>query len=404
MQGLQSIDFVSTNRNSGKIRNNSDCFAGVYRTAGACIRFILCITVLVCIFTFSCSATGLDEQYNELYTLLEIEDVEDLTKDEINKYTEAELEIENPESFWQINGFELIKNVITKAVSIDGSSLNILSLVLIITIVYTLTTSLVERKKSLAVSYDTVTSTVCALLLLSPISMLIYDVCEAVRSCCVFMNAFIPVYAAMFMVMGKNASSASYSTLMFTVTQVFTILADKVFAPLSGVMLTASVGSTFGSISKRFYELLKKTMVISLSTSMGIFITVLNLQTAISTPSDTVGIKTVKTALGALVPIVGSALSDSVSVLIAGAGTLKSTLGAYAVISVVVLIVPALIRLLIWRITAALCCAILELGGAEAAVNIVKCFGSVITLMISVMLCVAVAYILSVILTLSAGV
>jgi len=58
---------------------------------------------------------------------------------------------------------------------------------------------------------------------------------------------------------------------------------------------------------------------------------------------------------------------------------------------------------LIWRVTVALSAAMLELSASEHAVNTIKCIGSVITLMISLILCVCVAYLLSVILTLSLG-
>jgi len=359
------------------------------------------IIFFVCIFSFDSYAGELENQYNELYSLLDIDELSELGEENLKDY--YEFDITEPKSVWQVDGFDLIKQLIVKSISCDGSSFNIISVVLAFSVICMVTKSMVVEKYSVVTTFNIVSTLVCTLALLIPVASLVSSVCDAIKNCCVFMSAFIPIYAGLFVATGYSITSASYTTLMFTVTQVFTYLADGLFAPLCNTALIASVGSAFNVISKKYYELLKKAVVITLSSSMGLFITVLNLQTAISAPADSIGIKTVKTALGSFVPIIGSALSDSVSVLIAGAGTLKSTIGVYAVINIVVCVVPTLFNLLIWRVTVALSAAMLELSASEHAVNTIKCIGSVITLMISLILCVCVAYLLSVILTLSLG-
>ena len=137
---------------------------------------------------------------------------------------------------------------------------------------------------------------------------------------------------------------------------------------------------------------------------MGIFITALNLQSVVSAPSDTIGLKTVKTALGTMIPFVGSALSDSVSILLAGAGTLKSTVGVYAIIVIVVVALPTVIKLVVWRAALAASAALVELGGLDYTIEFIKSVGSIVSLLIAMVFCVSVAYLLSVILTLSIGV
>ena len=405
MQGLRTTRIIAANRSSCKICNSVNFFAGFFRIVKNSGKLIFCIAfVAVLLGALQIDAyAGEQQPYDELYSLLEIDDVEDITKEEIKKYAEIDFDISDEKAMWQINGYDIIKNIIINSFSVDGSAFNILSVVLVIAVLYMLTLKSEKGEAILGVSYDTVTSAVCLVVLLAPVSFLLFDVCSAIESCCVFMSAFIPVYSVVIFATGKSATSGSYASLMFVFTQIFTIPADKVFAPLGGVMLTSAAGSSFGTISKRYFDVLKKFMVVVLSASMGIFITVLNMQTAISSSSDTVGMKTVKTALGALVPIVGTAISDTVSVITAGAGTLKCSVGIYAVVSIVVLVLPPLIKLLLWRVTVALCSSIVELAGAQSAKTAVKSIGEVITLMISVLLCTSVAYLLSVILTLSAG-
>jgi len=358
--------------------------------------FVICCSVF-CVKTLAEES----DPYTELYSILNVDELEDVSDENISKYFDVDLS--DSKSIWNINGYDLLISLAKNSFLTDGTSLNVLKIILIFSIVFIVTKNTLIESENLNYSFDVVSAGVCAVILLLPVSTLIFDVCKVVKSCCIFMNAFIPIYAALIVAVGYSATSASYSTLMFSVTQIFSIIADIIIVPLSNLTLVSSIGAAFNTVSKGFYELLRKSIIIILSTSMGIFIAVLNLQTVISAPSDTIGIKTVKTALGTFIPIVGTALSDSVSVLLAGAGTLKSTVGVYAVINIVVCVVPVLIKLLIWRLTVAVSVIMLELSQSEMSVNIVKAIGSVITLMISVVLCVSVAYLLSVILTLSIG-
>jgi len=403
MQRMRSGSNIKANRNNCKGDHCDHSNTNLYRVVKNCSRFIIVILVFVICCSVFCVKTLAEESdpYTELYSILNVDELEDVSDENISKYFDVDLS--DSKSIWNINGYDLLISLAKNSFLTDGTSLNVLKIILIFSIVFIVTKNTLIESENLNYSFDVVSAGVCAVILLLPVSTLIFDVCKVVKSCCIFMNAFIPIYAALIVAVGYSATSASYSTLMFSVTQIFSIIADIIIVPLSNLTLVSSIGAAFNTVSKGFYELLRKSIIIILSTSMGIFIAVLNLQTVISAPSDTIGIKTVKTALGTFIPIVGTALSDSVSVLLAGAGTLKSTVGVYAVINIVVCVVPVLIKLLIWRLTVAVSVIMLELSQSEMSVNIVKAIGSVITLMISVVLCVSVAYLLSVILTLSIG-
>ena len=403
MQRVWSGNDIKANRYSSKGDNCDYSNTNIYRAFRNCGRFIFVVFIIAICVNFFCIKTYAEESdpYEELYNILDVNVLEDVSDKNISEYFDADLS--DSKSIWNINGYDLLLRLAKNSLLTDGTTLNVLKVVLVFSIVFIITKNTLVESEHLNFSFDTVSAGICAVIFLLPVSSLIFDVCSVVKSCCVFMNAFIPIYAALIVAVGYSATSASYSTLMFSVTQIFSLMADSIIVPLSNLTLVASISAAFNTVSKGFYELLRKSIIIILSTSMGIFIAVLNLQTVISAPSDTIGIKTVKTALGTFIPIVGTALSDSVSVLLAGAGTLKSTVGVYAVINIIVCVVPVLIKLLMWRLTVAVSVILLDLSQSETSVNIVKSIGSVITLMISVLLCVSVAYLLSVILTLSIG-
>ncbi len=401
MQRMWTTNHFSNNCTRVKGIYNFNVIAIFYRTFKGCLKLVAITIITVFLASlFSCNvmADELEEQYGELYDLLQLEEFED---GELKTYG---LDISNPKSLWNINGFDLFKDVLKNNIKLDGTALNIILMVIVVTILHMSTRCFDDKTNGVTETYRSVLTVICALLIITPISALFNSVAEVVKSCTIFMAAFIPIYSALMLSVGYAGTSASYSSLMFIVTQAFTMMADALLIPTGCIALVTSIAASFNNISKKYFDFLRKTIVFVLTSAMGIFITALNLQTVVSAPSDTIGLKTVKTALGTMVPFVGSALSDSVSILLAGAGTLKSTVGIYAIVMIVVAVLPVVIKLVIWRLALAVSCALVELGGLDCAANFIKSVGSTVSLLIALVLCVAVAYLLSVILTLSIGV
>lgn len=400
-------------RTTNHFTGNSDCIKGVdniafsailHRAFKGCFKLVAIISFAVTmslVFTNYAKADELDNQYNELYDLLQVEQLEDKAGVELKSYG---IDFTNSKSLWQINGFDLLKSIFANNLSIDGTALNLIVMVIVITVLHMSTRCFDDKTNGVSATYRSILTVFCALIIITPISSLFNNVVEVVKSCTIFMTAFIPIYSALIVSVGYAATSASYSALMFIVTQAFTMLADGVLMPVGCVALVTSVAASFNNVAKKYFEFLRKSIVFVLTSAMGIFITALNLQSVVSAPSDTIGLKTVKTALGTMIPFVGSALSDSVSILLAGAGTLKSTVGVYAVVVIVVAALPTVIKLVVWRAALAASAALVELGGLDCTFAFIKSVGSIVSLLIALVLCVSVAYLLSVILTLSIGV
>lgn len=90
----------------------------------------------------------------------------------------------------------------------------------------------------------------------------------------------------------------------------------------------------------------------------------LGAQSFLSSSADTVGVKTLKFALGSAVPLVGGAVGDSVSFITAGASSVKGAFGVTLIVIIFILVLTPLIYLLLGRaalgITDAVCGAVGE--------------------------------------------
>lgn len=134
-----------------------------------------------------------------------------------------------------------------------------------------------EKEGSLTTCFLPCAST--ALAAMSLVEVISYSA-RAVSSCSVFMLSFIPVYAGVLISGGKPATGGAYSALMFTVSQTFCAVADRLIVPLCGSMMIASIGSAFNELCGRIGEMLKKAAVTVITLCMTVFTFVLGLQTS----------------------------------------------------------------------------------------------------------------------------
>ena len=220
---------------------------------------------------------------------------------------------------------------------------------------------------------------------------------EAVKSCGVFMLAFVPVYAAVIAASGYTAAAGGFSSLTFGAAEMTVQLADRLLIPLCKVLLCCSSVGGVGEVNLNgFVSAAKRTLNWLLGAVMTVFIGVLGLQTSISGASDSVGLRTAKFVAGSFVPVIGSAVSESLATVQGCLSLLKTGIGTYAVAALAVIVLPPLIELILWRIALELtagCCDVFDLGREAGMMRSVSAALAIVT---AVLLCCAIMFIVSV--------
>lgn len=354
--------------------------------------------------TFGCFAQTATD-YTELYELSGANGLSDKLSDNTrNVLREFRIDVENPESMINLNGFELIKKLIASALDNVKSPLFALSTISAVSVVYAVLFG--TAPKPIDGKYDIrsyILPSICAVTVALSLTDIITDTANAVSSCNVFMTSFIPVYAGILISGGHTATGGGYSSLMFAVSQIFCTVADNLLIPLCYSALISSVGTAFSDICERICGIIKKASITLLTFGMTVFTFILGLQTSISSVSDSIGIKTAKAAIGTFIPIVGSSLSDSLSAILGSMALLKSTVGVYSMICLVIMIVPVLTDILLWKAALGLLGVVTQTTGATGASKLLSAISGLLTVLMCILLCCAAAYIISVALTLSVG-
>lgn len=198
---------------------------------------------------------------------------------------------------------------------------------------------------------------------LTPLFSLLSRVWEAVQQVTVFLTSYVPVYGALLLTGGRAASAVSYQTTLLAAVQILLWLIRSVVFPL--LLVSLALGCT-GAVSEGFcLDRLSGALHKVILWAMGLFSTLfsglLSLQQMVAAAGDSMGNRVVKFSLSSFVPVVGGVLSEAYNTVIGCGGLLRSTVGAFGLISVALVILPPLLSCVCWNVG-------LHLAGGVAAV------------------------------------
>ena len=150
-----------------------------------------------------------------------------------------------------------------------------------------------------------------------PFSSSIAKMVSAISVCSGFMLAFVPVYCGILICLGRTASAAGMSTLVFSLAEAVARLSKSVITPLSGMYLALSVSCAFspGMNLRGISSTVKRAVFWLLGTVMTVFTAVLAITGVVNAASDSVSQRTAKFLLGNLIPVAGGTISEAINTL-----------------------------------------------------------------------------------------
>ncbi len=186
--------------------------------------------------------------------------------------------------------------------------------------------------------------------IIGPIVKFIVATSSVIKTVSSFILCFIPIMVGIMLASGQAVSASTYHMMMTGAGQLIFGLCTDFLVPLMNTMLGISVMSSVAprlkldGICNIIYKIIKSALGVSAS----LFTALLALQTLVAAPADNINGKAAKFALSSFVPIVGSALGDAFVTIHSCLKLLKSGVGVFSIISVIILFLPALIECLIW--------------------------------------------------------
>lgn len=211
-----------------------------------------------------------------------------------------------------------------------------------------------------------------------------------------FMLLFIPTFIGLVISGGMvGAASVSAPMLLFVTNAVAKISTDG-FLPLMGGYLSLTIS---GSLSPVFSL---NNLAISIKNAanfiMGIcttlFLGVLSISNTVVGASDSLALKTTRFLING-VPVVGSAIAESLAATTAATDFLKSSVGAWGIVAIAIIVLPILINLLLWKLSLFLSSFVADILDIKNISGFLNAVSAVISVTIGILIFVSMLFIIS---------
>lgn len=246
---------------------------------------------------------------------------------------------------------------------------------------------------------------IASIVAVMPIFTLMDSVKTVVQSISNFMLGLVPVYTGVMISMGKMASAGGFSTLLLSASEVVSYLISYFFVPLSGAVLCLGICGGISPIPmiSRLSGWIKKTSTWAMGIATTLFLSILSLQNSFSSVSDGLTTRTSKAMLSTAIPIMGPAIAETVNTARGCLGLLKSSIGIYAVVAIIIMALPTVIQLVLWRFSMWIVAGVAEVFGIKQVENLIRSVDFCLSVLLSAVCFITLLFIISLAISSGAG-
>lgn len=208
------------------------------------------------------------------------------------------------------------------------------------------------------------------------------------------MNAIFPVLITLLTALGGSASISVYQPAMALLTGTIMNLFTHILLPLFIFSIIFSVVSNLSNTVKldKFSSFFNSTFKWITGLIFTVFSAFVSIQGITAGSVDGISIKTAKYAIRSYVPILGSYISDGLSMIIASSSLIKNAVGAGGLLLLIATIISPLLKLIIFMLCLKLMAAIIEPLGNSKVANFISGVSKSMTLLIALIIGVAFIY------------
>lgn len=260
-------------------------------------------------------------------------------------------------------------------------------------------------QKNLGSVFNTVAILCIVGAVIAPVMNCIQKTASAIYDCSNFMLAFVPVLSGIMAISGHPGAASTYNLLLFGASEVTAQIASATVVPLLGIYLAFCI---IAAVSPQMNlsgaaSLTKSIASWVLGFIITVFVSLLSVQTLVSSGVDNVAVKAGKFIIGSFVPVVGGALADAMSSVSGCLMLLKSVVGVFGILAAAMTFLPVLLEAVVWMLTLKVSAAVSEIFDLKQVSEVLKSCAAAISLLITIILCFAVLMIVSttVVLTIS---
>lgn len=233
-----------------------------------------------------------------------------------------------------------------------------------------------ESDDSVNMIYSTATALLVATVVLVKLTSTVSLASMALSVASNFVYAFIPVFCSIVVASGGITTGFSTNTTLLILAQGLSFISSNVFMPIVNCYLALGVTSSlrYELNLDKLLSSLKKIITTCISFVSGVFVSVLSVKTAVAGRADMLGLRSIRFAINSVVPVIGSSISEGLLSIQAYSSLIKSSVGIVGVMAVVLVFLPSIIEVVLWRISLTLCVIVSDIFGDKSVSAVLNAF------------------------------
>lgn len=233
-----------------------------------------------------------------------------------------------------------------------------------------------ESDDSVNMIYSTATALLVATVVLVKLTSTVSLASMAISVASNFVYAFIPVFCNIVVASGGITTGFSTNTTLLILAQGLSFISSNVFMPIVNCYLALGVTSSlrYELNLDKLLSSVKKIITTCISFVSGVFVSVLSVKTAVAGRADMLGLRSIRFAINSVVPVIGSSISEGLLSIQAYSSLIKSSVGIVGVMAVVLVFLPSIIEVVLWRISLTLCVIVSDVFGDKSVSAVLNAF------------------------------
>lgn len=316
---------------------------------------------------------------------------ETITNEAQEYFDENNITMEDPTAFSQISIKQVISYIFGQIKSKLSRPIKLLGLligvILLISIVENLNVD--NSNSSLSKVFDIIGVLVCLGIIFDYVAECINTAASTLYDGSNFMLCYVPVFAGVIGASGSLTTASVYNIGVLIVAEIAVQIAVNFLLPMMGIFFAMSIIESINpalSLSG-ITEGIKKCIQWILGLVMTFFVGLITVQSIIGVSADTVGIRTAKFMVSNFIPVIGSAISDAYTTVKGSIGLLRSGVGTFGIVILMLTILPPIITIIAFKISLSIGGFISDLMGVKKVSSLLKNTSSVLSISISLLVC-----------------
>ena len=230
----------------------------------------------------------------------------------------------------------------------------------------------------------TAVSVFCAVTVTAPLLRFFTATAKAIETANTFEKCFIPVFAAVLISAGQNASAIGSAAGILTASELSASVLTKAVLPFSRVLAGISAcACALGSSMEAILSEIEKGIKWTLGLISSILVGALTISGIAASGVDSVAGKTMKFVVSGTVPVIGGSLSEALSSVKSCIGLLRNSVGAFGIVACAYIFLPVIIQGAEWNLVLSLCSGAAGMLCAENISKLLKSFSGIVSLVLS---------------------